>query len=120
MTCRSLLEDGEDPDLLLHYAAAHRLAEFVHAALYAIIDCGGARQIHLSVSRHGSTLAVLIRHQGGSAAVAPAARPNSRLRVLASELGSVVQESVGAHWNELTLNVNMSAPLRAQADDQKR
>lgn len=115
-----VLEDGEDPDLLLQYAAAHRLAEFVHAALYAIIDRIGARQIRLSVSRHGSRLVVLIRHHGDYDRVAPTAHPNSRLRVLASELGSVVQESFGAHWNELSLSVNMTSPIRARADDSMR
>ena len=112
-----VFEDGEDPDLLLDYAAAHRLAEFAHAALCAAIEQSGARQLRLMVGRRGSTLILRIRHLGGrDGAATSTAHPNSRMRVLAAGLGTVVQESSDAPWNELTLRVNMSSPMRAQAD----
>jgi hypothetical protein len=110
-----VLEKGEDPDLLLHYAAAHRLAEFVHAALYAIIDRRAARQLRLSVSRRGSTLTVQVRYLGGRDGITSTAHPNSRMRVLAAELGSVVQESTDGSWNDLRLSVNLDPPGVAQA-----
>ena len=109
-----VFEDGEDPDLLLDYASAHRFAEFSHAALYAVIDQRGARQLRLSVVRRGSTLTLRIRHSGRSDGAA-ALHPASRLRVLAAELGSVVKETFAAPWSELSLTVNMSSPMRLPA-----
>lgn len=106
-----VFEEGEDPDLVLDFASAHRLAEFTHAALYAAIDQGGAQQIGLSVKRRGSTLTLRIRHCGGRDATA---HPTSRLRVLAAELGSVVKETLATSWSELSLTVDIPSPLRAQ------
>ncbi len=113
-----VFEDGEDPDLLLEYAAAHRLAEFAHAALCAAIEQSGARQLRLMVGRRGSTLILRIRHLGGRDGTATStAHPNSRMRVLAAGLGSVVRESSDAPWNELILSVNMSSPIRARIEE---
>jgi hypothetical protein len=111
------LEEGEDPDLLLEYASAHRLAEFVHAALHAIVEHAGARQVRIVVSRHGSSLVLRIRHLGeqGEELNSPL-HTNSGMHMLAAEMNSVVQKSYATPWIEHSLQVEMSSPIWAPRD----
>jgi GAF domain len=107
-------DDNLDPDQLLGYAAAHRLAEFTHAALFAVIDHAGARKLQVTLERSGSNLDLRVRHLGGQRnAPRLTANPNSTLRVLAAELGSVVKESSVAFWSEISLSVEIAALTQA-------
>jgi len=112
-----VLEEGEDPDQLLEYAAAHRLAEFVHAGLTTAIGQWGARTLSIAVTRRGGSLLLTLRHDGTrNGGMAVALHPASRLRVLAAELGSVMHESPGERATELRLSLNLSSPPQGMAE----
>jgi hypothetical protein len=108
---RITLEEIADPDQLLSYAAAYRLSEAVHAALSAVIGLCGAKRLTLALRKHGSMLFVTIRHDGRQAGdLLARLHPATRLRVLASELGSELVESRVGDWNALRLSVALSSP----------
>jgi len=106
-----LLEEGVDPDQLLPYAAAQRLSEFVHAALSAAIELWRARNLRVLLAKSGSALQLTIRHDGArKGGMVSALHPASALSVLATELGSVVQESSAGKFTELKLSVALPSP----------